>query len=445
MSKYNQDKLSSRDYEYMNSLSAAILERSPKRFRMIFWFWAVTIFVLIFWMNLAEVDEIVRGHGEIVPSGDNQMIQNLEGGIVEEIIVQEGSLVSKGTLLLKIDNQKSESSYESNKLSVNALEAKILRLEAESEGKKLVIPEEMRQKMPLLIAHELSLYESHQNQLTSKLKTLKEQLKQRQQELIEARNRMKLLAKDQELINEEITMMKPMVDKGVKSRVDYLKIQREANTINKEYSGTKLSIPRLESAIAEVLERKQETISLFKVEAKEQLNEAVSQLQRTQTNSDALQDEVERTLVRSPIDGIVQTLFVHTVGGVVKPGQDLIEIVPSDHELLVEVKVKPSDIAFIYADQKAKVKFSAYDFAIYGGLDGRVVHISADSETDNKENTYFTVHIKTDKNYLGSSVKPLKIIPGMTVDVDIITGKKTVMDYILKPILKTKQYTFSER
>lgn len=442
MSKPN---LSAQDYEYMNALSAAMLEKSPKRFRMVFWFWALAILVLIIWMNLAQVDEIVRGQGEVVPSGENQMIQNLEGGIVEAILVHEGSLVKAGDLLLKIDNQKSESSYESNALSANALEAKILRLKAESTGTPLVVSSALRKSMPEIIAYEESLYKSNQNQLQAKLKSLDEQLYQRKQELVEARSRLELLGKDKKLINEEVLMMAPMVEKGVKSRIDFLKLQREANGVEKEYEATKLSIPRLESAIKEVLEHKKEARSLFKVTAKEKLSEAVSTLQRTQSNADALQDQVQRTLVRSPIDGIVQELFVHTVGGVVKPGEDLIEIVPSHDELLVQVKVKPSDIAFIYPDQRAKVKFSAYDFAIYGGLEGKVVHISADSETDNKENVFFTVHIKTDKNYLGTVSKPLKIIPGMTVDVDIITGKKSVMDYVLKPILKSKQYSFSER
>ena len=206
-----------------------------------------------------------------------------------------------------------------------------------------------------------------------------------------------------------------------------------------------MSIPRLESAIKEVKSNIEETRLLFQNEAKRSMNEAVAELRGIRSDSTALEDQVKRTLVRSPMKGIVQTLFVHTVGGVIKPGADIIEIVPSDQTLLVEVKVKPSDIAFIYYGQKAIAKFSAYDFSIYGGLEGKVVHISADTITDQKDNTFYTIRIKTNKNYLGSEANPLKIIPGMTVNVDIITGKKSVMDYILKPILKTKQYTFTER
>ena len=156
-------------------------------------------------------------------------------------------------------------------------------------------------------------------------------------------------------------------------------------------------------------------------------------------------DKVNRTMVKSPVDGIVQKLFVHTVGGVIQPGADLVEIVPTNKKLYLEIKIKPSDIAFIHPGAEAKVKISAYDYAIHGGLIGTVANISPDTVTDAKDNTFYLIHVETAKNYLGSPSNPLKIIPGMTASVDIVTGKKTVMQYILKPILKSKQYVFSER
>jgi adhesin transport system membrane fusion protein len=247
------------------------------------------------------------------------------------------------------------------------------------------------------------------------------------------------------MINTEVQMTEPMVAKGVRSKIDFLKLQREANEAKDRYDSIRMSIPRLESAIKEVQSTINETVFLFKSDAKLKLNEASAEFRGYRANSTALEDQVTRTIVRSPMKGIVQKLYVHTVGGVIKPGENIIEIVPSDQTLLVEVKVKPSDIAFIYDGQKAIVKFSAYDFSIYGGLDGEVVLISADTIKDQKENVFYTVRIKTTKNFLGREAKPLKIIPGMTVNVDIITGQKSVLDYILKPILKTKQYTFSER
>lgn len=437
--------LSQRDYEFMHSLSAAVLQSAPRGLRKVLFFWVAAITVFIIWAYFAQIDEIARGDGEIIPSGENQMIQNLEGGIVEEILVKEGEDVVKGQILIKIDNQKSKSSFSSNTIKANALEAKIVRLRAESSGKKFIVDKKLREKIPLFIENEKSLYSINKQQLNSKLSVLKEKLSQKKHELSEANTNKKHLASSLKMINKEVKMTKPMVVKGVRSKIDFLKLQREANEVEQRYNSIKISIPRLKSAIKEAQNTIDETTLLFRSDAKLKLNEAVAELRGFHSQGTALEDQVSRTLVRSPMKGVVQTLFVHTVGGVIKPGADIVEVVPSDQTLLVEVKIKPSDIAFIYFGQKAIVKFSAYDFSIYGGLDGEVVHISADTLKDQKENTFYTVRIKTDKNYLGSESKPLKIIPGMTVNVDIITGQKSVLDYILKPILKTKQYTFSER
>jgi adhesin transport system membrane fusion protein len=282
-------------------------------------------------------------------------------------------------------------------------------------------------------------------QLKSKMSSLSEKLEQRKQELQEAKEKAKYLNASYEMIAQEVTMTAPLVEKGIRSKIDFLKLQREANEIYEKYNTISISMPRLKSSIKEAKNKIKEEALNFKSDAKIKLNEALSELQTLKANSTAFQDQVYRTAVTSPMDGIVQKLFVHTIGGIIKPGADILEIVPSNQALLVEVKIKPADIAFIYFGQKSIVKFSAYDFSIYGGLTGEVVHISADTIKDKKENTFYTVRIKTDKNYIGSIQKKLKIIPGMTVSVDILTGKKSVLDYILKPILKTKQYSLSER
>jgi len=445
MSNDLEKRLTEKDYEFMHSLSSAVLQSTPKKIRTILYFWVIAIFMFVAWAYFAEIDEIARGDGDIVPSGENQMVQNLEGGIVEEILVEEGALVEKGQLLLKIDNQKSESSFSANSIKANALEAKILRLQAESIGKEFEVSDEVLKKIPKFVANEKGLYETNKQQLESKLNALNEQLVQREQELSEALSSRKTLKESLKLINEEVEITRPMVARGVRSKVDFLKLQREANDAKERYNSVRLSIPRLQSAIKEVQSTINETQLQFQSDAKLKLNEAVSELEGYRANSTALKDQVKRTLVRAPMKGIVQKLFIHTVGGVIQPGADILEIVPTDSTLLVEVKIKPADIAFIYFGQKAIVKFSAYDFAIYGGLEGEVVHISADTITDQKENVFYKVKIKTNKNYLEREGKQLKIIPGMTVSVDIITGRKSVLDYILKPILKTKQYTFSER
>ncbi|WP_324172430.1 HlyD family type I secretion periplasmic adaptor subunit [Sulfurimonas sp.] len=437
--------LSTQDYEFMHSLSAAVIQVTPATLRIVLYFWIVAVAMFLVWANFALIDEIARGDGEIIPSGENQMIQNLEGGIVEDILVKKGQSVKKGQILLKINNEKSRSSFSTNAIKADAIEARIIRLSAESSGEKFKVDREIKSRIPIFMANEESLYNINKNQLNSKLNALREQLVQKKQELSEARTKEVHLKSSSELIKKEVRMTSPMVARGVSSRRDFLKLQREANEIEARYSATKKSIPRLKSAIKEGKSYINETKLLYQSEAKIKLNEAVAELRGLRANSTALKDQVSRTIVRSPMKGIVQEMFVHTIGGVIQPGADIIEIVPSDAALLVEVKIKPSDIAFIYSGQKAIVKFSAYDFSIYGGLKGEVVLISADTITDQKDNVFYTVRIKTYKNFIGDISRKLKIIPGMTVSVDIITGQKSVLDYILKPILKTKQYTFTER
>lgn len=445
MDKIPKKKLSARDYEFMNSLSAAMLEVTPRRLKLVLFFWIVAIAGFIIWASFTQIDEITRGTGDIIPSGENQMIQNLEGGIVEDILVNEGDEVQKNQVLLKINNVRSKSSYSSNSIKVNALQAKILRLQAESLGSNFIVDSNLNKLVPKFVSNEESLFHTNQEQLHSKLNALKEKLVQTKNQLEDARIKKVHLKSSLALIRQEVKMTKPMVVKGVRSKVDFLKLQREENEIAQNYSSATLDIPRLESAIKEIQSTMHETNYLFQSDAKTKLNEAVAELRGLNANNTALEDQVNRTFVRSPMKGIVQKLYVHTVGGVIKPGENIVEVVPSEQTLLVEVKIKPSDIAFIYAGQKAIVKFTAYDFSIYGGLEGKVVLISPDTVKDDKGNTFYTVRIKTDKNYITYTDRHLKIIPGMTVRVDIITGKKSVLDYILKPILKTKQYTFTER
>ena len=445
MSNRLEKNLTDKDYEFMHSLSSAVLQSTSRKIRAVMYFWIVAIFMFISWAYFAEIDEIARGDGDIVPSGENQMVQNLEGGIIKEILVKEGQIVEKDQLLIKIDNLKSQSSFSTNAIKADALDAKIVRLTAESSGQKFKVSKKVEQRLPLFIDNERSLYNTNKQQLNSKLNALKAQLSQRDQELQEARSSMKSAKASMKMIQKEVTMTEPMVVRGVRSKIDFLKLKREANEVKDRYNSARLAIPRLKSAIKEVKSTINETTLIYRSDAKLKLNEAVSELRGYRANSTALKDQVTRTLVRSPMKGIVQKLFIHTVGGVIQPGADILEIVPTDSTLLVEIKVKPSDIAFIYFGQKAIVKFTAYDFAIYGGLDGEVVLISADTITDQKENVFYTVRIKTNENSLERNGKKLKIIPGMTVSADIITGRKSVLDYILKPILKTKQYTFTER
>ena len=445
MANKKTQEFNSKDFEFMNSLSAAILEKSPSKMSRVLKIWLFTIVAFILWASFAEIDEITRGDGKVIPYGDNQVIQNLEGGIIESILVKEGEFIKKGDVILKINNSKTFSTSATNIGTLNELKAKKLRLYAESNRLpfKKIETQDKEFKKQIELAQEL--YNSNKIEQTAKDQAMVQQIEQRKQALKEAKARIHSLKKSLEYVTEEIQMTAPMVREGIKSKVDFLKLKREANGIQNDIEAASLSLPRLEYAIEEYRLKRQEVQQEFINKAKKELNELTAELNRLTQQQVAFSDQVERTMVKSPVDGIVQKLFVNTIGGVVKPGANLVEIVPTDKKLYLEIKIKPKDIAFIHPDAEAMVKISAYDFAIHGGLRGRVDNISPDTITDKKENTFYIIHVETDKNYLGSEAHPLKIIPGMVANVDIVTGKKTVMQYILKPILKSKQYVFSEK
>lgn len=441
--KYNYSEA---DYEFMNSLSSAVLEKSPKKLKIILWFWIITVIALITWAYFAQIDEIVRGEGKVIPRSENKMVQNLEGGIIKEILVKEGDLVKKGDILLKISNEKSKSDYESAALKSLELTARIVRLDAEANDKEFLIDQFASNGLMQYIKLEKNLYDIDKNNLELEVEVLKEQLKQKENDLSSAQSSLSYLNNEYRIIREEVRIAEPLVARKIRSKVDFLKLKREANNIRKELANVRISIPKTKSLIEEAKAKIKEVEDEFRKKAHEELNKTVAELERVNATIQNFKDKVIRTDVYSPTDGIIQELFFNTIGGVVKPGEDLVEIVPTGESLLIETKIKPADIAFIYYKQEAKVKFTAYDYAIYGGLDGKVIKISADTEIDeNNKESFYKVQIQTNANHLKKGDKELPIIPGMVVNVDILTGKKSILDYILKPILRAKQYTFTER
>jgi adhesin transport system membrane fusion protein len=434
-----------RDYAFMRSLSAAVLEEHPKQFRWVIFFWVISISLFLAWATFAPIDEIVRGDGKVIPSGENQMIQHLEGGILGAILVKEGDTVHKDQDLLKVDNLKSSSSFESMQFKSAELRAKIVRLRAEIDNAEFTPSEKDLKEIPNQILQERHLFGSNKERLNAQIAGLNEQYTQKKNEKLEAQGRILEQRKSLAFIKEEVKISEPLVAQGVKSKVDFLKLKRELSSIKERYNALIVSIPRMDAAIYEIESKMKEVRSEFITKAQHDLNEAQTEYNRITAESSMLADQVTRTMLKSPINGLVQKVYVNTVGGVIKPGDNLIEIVPTEEGLLAEVKIKPSDIAFLYPGQDAIVKITAYDFAIYGALKGKVMTISPDSITDKNENVYYIVRVQTEKKYFGNEEKPLNITPGMTVNVDIITGKKTVMQYILKPILKAKQYMFTER
>ena len=291
----------------------------------------------------------------------------------------------------------------------------------------------------------MALYRSRQQRLRSEQRTLGEQLRQKEQELAEFRSKAQQYRSSLGLLQQELNMSQPLVASGAISEVEVLRLRRSVVEVRGSLEATNLAIPRAEAAMSEIRSKMEESELAFRAEAFKELNELRTELQKITATSVAIQDKVTRTTVTSPVRGVIKQLKVNTIGGVVQPGSDMLEIVPLDDSLLIEAKVRPQDVAFLHPGQKAMVKFTAYDYTIYGGLKAKLEVISADTITDEEGNSFYLIQVRTDKSHLGSDEHPLLIIPGMVATVDIVTGEKSVLDYLLKPVLKARSEAMRER
>lgn len=431
--------------DFTSDIRSAILVQTPSGGRSIVWMTLILLVAALVWAYFAEIDEITRGDGKVIPSRQIQVVQNLEGGIVAEILVSEGDVIDKDQLLLRIDDTRFSAPFRESRVKYMALKAKVARLRAESLGAILEIEEDIKTEFPSIAQRELELYESRLEELNTSLVILQEKINQRSQELEELKAKQKQLSASHYLIRRELNMTEPLVKEGAVSEVELLRLKRQVNDIKGELTATRLSIPRVESRLLEAESELSERTLEFRNKAKIELNDAYSTLESLSVSAVALEDRLSRTSVKSPVHGTVNRVLINTVGGIIQPGMDLIEIVPLEDTLLIETRIRPADIAFLRADQKAVVKFSAYDFTIYGGLDAKVEHISADSIVGEDGNSYYSVRIRTDKNFLGTEQNPLPIIPGMVAQVDILTGQKTVLSYLMKPLLRAQGMALRER
>ncbi|SOY68344.1 Type I protease secretion protein, haemolytica toxin secretion prtE family (hlyD) [Cupriavidus taiwanensis] len=405
--------------------------------------------VALAWAALARVDEVAVGEGKVIPSSQVQVVQNLEGGIVAQIMVRPGQVVSKDQPLMRIDDTRFAASYQEGRTKDDALVARIARLSAEAAGTDFVASAGGDGDTRRFVAEERSLFASRKHALEANLAVLRQQSEQRRQELAEKRSREQQLRQSHRLVAQELAMMRPMVAQGVVSDVDVLRLERQTNDLKGELDASRLAMPRLEAAFRESQQKLDEASAHFRAEAMRELNQAKAEQAALSATNTALQDRVDRTLVRAPLAGIVKLLKVNTVGGVVQPGMDLLEIVPLEDTLLVEARVRPADIAFLRPGQPAVVKLSAYDFSVYGGFAGTVEHISADTLTPERPGerpeSYYLVRVRTRDNRPAGSAVQVPILPGMVATVDVLTGQKTVLHYLLKPIIKTQDMAFRER
>ncbi|NQY42855.1 MAG: HlyD family type I secretion periplasmic adaptor subunit [Legionellales bacterium] len=343
--------------------------------------WGALAFILIglIWANFAILDEISRGEGKVIPSSQVQVIQNLEGGIIKNILVSEGEIVEKNQILMVIDDTQFTSSLKESEVRVKALQAKITRLVSETRNVPLQFSYALEKNYPDIVKNEKALYSSRQRELETRLSTLKSQVDQKNSSLKELISKKYKLTRSYELIKQELDLTEPLLIDGAVSKVEVIRLKRQANDLSGEIEETKISINRSQLSVEEAKSKMHEIAVGFRSASLDELNRTRAELAPLVEGSAALEDRVKRTQVKSPVRGTVKQIFINTIGGVITPGMDLLEIVPLNDTLLVEAYIKPSDIAFIHPGQDAIVKITAYDFAIYGGLPGNVEHISADT------------------------------------------------------------------
>lgn len=442
LSRWKDSASLSGESDFMNDADSMIIRQEPLRARVLMYalFGSVVLFVV--WTALVQVDEITRGDAKVIPSRQLQVLQSLDGGIVSKILVQEGEAVIEGQVLLQVDSTRFESSVRENRSQYLSLAARAARLRAIGEGKPFVPPPDVMREDPRTVEEERRLYETATSELQTQLMIARQQLAQRAQELNEASAKQRQAAQAYESTQRELAVTKPLLSSGAVSEVELLRLERDVARFKGEREIAGSQIARVQASISESGRKIQEVELAFRNTASKEYSETMARLNALTQSGTGLADRVKQSSLRSPVKGTIKRLLVNTVGGVVQPGRDVVEIVPMEGRLLLEAKVAPRDIAFLQPGQPAIVKFTAYDFSVYGGLNARVEHIGADSVTDDRGNTFYTVRVATDQSTLAGN---LPIIPGMVAEVDIITGKKSILSYLLKPVLRAKSAAMTER
>lgn len=455
-------KVSKEDLEMADDVYGAIIAQTPTAHRLTIWSLTALFCCFMVWAYFAELDRVTRGEGKIIPSSQVQLIQSLDGGILQELYVKEGMKVNKGQILARIDDTRFRSDAAQQTQEANALRANILRLRTELnnvlvkdvsnwqeqiyiEKTLLQFPKDLMENSPALVARNQDEYNTRLNNIENQVAIQGQQILQRQQEVKELTSKISTLKSSLNLANSELRLTIPLADKNIVPKVELLKLQRQVNDIKGELRALELLKPKVKSSFNEAVLKRREAVFKYRSDARAVLNELQSKLSRLNEAQVSAQDKVSKALIVSPVIGTVKTLNINTLGGVVRPGEVLLEIVPSEDKLLVEAKINPKDIAFISVGLKAMVKVTAYDFTRYGGLEGVVEHISADTTQDDKGNSFYIIRIRTTESSMNSKGnEDMPIIPGMMTSVDVMISKRTVLEYILNPLLRANELALRE-
>jgi adhesin transport system membrane fusion protein len=456
-------KVSQQDLEMADDVYGAMLTEVPSLHRLTIWAMAGLLLSFLVWSYFSALQQVTSGMGKVIPSTQVQIIQSLDGGVLQELFVQEGMQVSKGQPIARIDDTRFRSDFAEQKQEVSSLRANVIRLRAELTSvlignntqwerqieinKKLPIyPEDLKKNALLMVKRQQEEYTGRLDNLINQVAIQGQQIQQREQEVAELDSKINTLKISFRIATKELDLTRPLAEKNIVSKIELYKLERSVNELKGELGAVRLLLPKLESALQESILNRRETVLAYRTNARAELNELQNTLSRINEAQVGAQDKVNKAQILSPVVGTIKTVHINTLGGVVKPGETIVEIVPTEDKLMVEAKIKPRDIGFIYPGLPAVVKITAYDFARYGGLSGKVEHISADTTQDEEGNSFYLIRVRTDASSIkNKNNEEMAIIPGMLTQVDVITGERTILEYILNPILRANEAALRER
>jgi adhesin transport system membrane fusion protein len=434
-----------KDTDFMTELEAASnMQPTPHANIMLYAVLALFCLIII-WAYLSEIEVITRGQGQVVPTSEIQLVQSLEGGILAELNVQAGDRVEEGQILARIRNVAFASEERGIEAQSLSLELKQKRLNAEINNENFTVTDDIKVKNENLVDNELALYKSRQNELQKRLDNADEAVKKAEANLREIKATINRLSESKRLLNQQLKITRDLVSKNAMPKLEAIKQEREMAEISGDLNAAVERRKALESDLATAQNLRGEEEAKFKTQALAELSEVETKLSSIKESLTAAGDRVDRTELRAPSAGVVQSIGQKTIGGIVEPAMKLIEIVPLDDDLKITASIAPADIAFLEVGQNVNVKITAYDSSKFGALKGTLKRISADTIEDKEGNIFFEIDAVTDKNYLGTPDNPLPIIPGMVAEVEVITGKRSISSYMLKPFLRARDRALTEQ
>ena len=434
------------DQAHPNPLDSLLTSHPVPTWRNAAWPVMALILFGVVWANFSKLDEVAVAPGEVIPLGKSKVIQHLEGGIIQDLFIKEGDVVAEGQTLMQLDLGSGGANIQELQVRLDSEILTRARLHAEAEGLDTpAFPDEVAARVPDQAIAQRQAFDARKRQLAAGLAVLNELVKQRKLEVQELEARLRASRNNLANARERLRISTDLLKDGLTSQVDHLNVQSEVETLVGELESIEAGIPRARAAVSEAERRLTEDESRFRREAQDELNKTEQSIGRVSELLKKAEEQGVRAEIKSPIDGVIINLAFTAVGNVVKPGEPIMEIVPTGENMVIESRLNPTDRGYVTEGQRALVKITTYDFARYGGLEGEVILVAADTSMDEDGLPYFRVVVQPEKSYLGSTEGVLPIMPGMEATIDIHTGQKTVMDYLIKPVLKLKHEAFRER